>query len=137
MHRRIDFAGSLADVPNFLEWFAVPVPRGFFSAIAKLRSPKTDKHYTDDVYGIERGNVFFNSRDAYLRPWSEAASKIDYAIQVLEAATGKASGVVLLAIYKRDPITQQLTEKHRVESTQRQLIDFLWSADLRDLETLK
>ena len=134
MYKRIEFNGSPRDVPDFLEWFVVPVPRGFFSAIAKVKKPKTDKHYGDDVYGIERGNVFYSTRDAYRLPWHKAARKTDYALQVLAATTGKASGPVRLAVYRRNPETGQLAEERVIEATQRLLVDFLWSGDLSDLE---
>ena len=132
-YERINFSGSPGDLPDFLEWFAVPVPRGFFSAIAKVKKPKTDKHYGDDVYGIERGNVFYSHRAAYDLPWSEAVKKIDFALQVEAAETGKAESPIRLALYRRDNDTGRLVRERAIETTQRSLVDFLWSGKLSEL----
>lgn len=134
MYRRIEFSGSLGDLPDFLEWFAVPVPRGFFSAVAKVKKPKTDKHCGDDVYGIERGNVFYSDREGYDLPWSDAAKKIEFALQIEAAETGKAESPIWLALYRRDPDAGRLARERVIETTQRSLVDFLWSGDLADLE---
>lgn len=134
MYNKIPFDGSVDGLPEYLSWFAVPVPRAFFRGVAKKRHERKKPYYTDDAYGIDRGNVFYSTKLAYELPWGEAVAKIDFALQVEAAATGQAGAAVRLALYRRDADTGGLAKERIIETTQRLLVDFLWSGNLSDLE---
>jgi hypothetical protein len=132
-YRRIEFSGQFEEMPPFLEWFPVPVSRAFAKSVLKVKSPKTDKHYGDDEYRIDRGNVFYSHREAYELPWTEVVEKVDFALQVEAAETGKAESPIRLALYRRDKDTGRLARERAIETTQRRLVDFLWSGRLSEL----
>ena len=132
-YRRIEFSGSFEEMPGLLEWFSIPVPRAFAKAVLKEKRPKTDKHYGDDAYRIDRGNVLYSHEGAYDRPWAEAVQEINFALQVESAQTGKADSTVRVALYRRDPDTGRLAKERDIETTQRSLVDFLWSGRLSEL----
>lgn len=132
-YRRIEFSGSFEEMPPFLEWFPVPVSRAFAKSVLKVKSPKTDKHYGDDEYRIDRGNVFYSHREAYDLPWAEAVRMIDFALQVESAETGNAESPMIVAVYRQDSDARQLARERAIETTQRRLVDFLWSGKLSEL----
>ena len=134
MGRTIPFRGSLHELPAFLDWCALPVPRGFLRVLAKERKEQKKAYYTDDKYGIDRGNVFYSSREGYELPWAEAVEGIEFTLQVEAAETGKAGSPVTVALYTQDPETGRLARERAIETTQRMLVDFLRSGDMAGLE---
>jgi len=77
----IVYEASTQDLPEFLPWFTVPVPRAFFAGIFRPQSKKGPP-YVGDAFAFNAGDTFYDSREGYTAVWQEALQHINWCVIV-------------------------------------------------------
>jgi hypothetical protein len=133
------YRGRREDLPDFLPWFAIPLPHAWFGALFKERKEKGKKIYSCDAYKIETGYIIYDRQEAYEAfLWSDAMRTLGFAVQVEMAVpepveARRKDALLELSVFRPDEDRRRLIKERSLVTTRGQFVEFLKSADFEDL----
>jgi hypothetical protein len=73
---RITYRGKKSDLPAFLPWFKIPMPREWFDVLFKEDQDKKVTIYRADAHNVLTGYTVYDCEEAYKnRQWLDALKK--------------------------------------------------------------
>lgn len=127
----ITYHGAISELPVFLSWFLIPVPRAFFQAIFKPYYKNRKRYYRDDHYNFDVGDTVYSHVEAYTRSWETFTDSDSFGVQIrFVEAYHDSRARMTVSIYRYS--TSDMSSE-RKETTQGRFLDFLKSGDVADL----
>lgn len=136
------YRGRKEDLPDFLPWFTIPLPRAWFGALFKERKEKGKKIYSCDAYQIQTGYMVYDRQEAYEAIlWADAMKTLGFAVQVEMAVpepveARRKDALLEVSVFKPDEERKRLIKEQNFITTRGQFVKFLKSGDFEDLKTI-
>ncbi len=128
---KIVFEGRVVDLPEYLRWYAIPIPAAFFKALFKQYSKDGKPYFVDDAYALDVGDVVYSHKDAYAKNWGEFL-KLDGFVVQIHSVTGKGNpgDSLMVGIYKPNKKRDRVKKERSADTTQEDFLRFLRTGDL-------
>ena len=138
----IIYDGHKRDLPQFLPWFTIPLPREWFGALFSSYKKQGATIYKDDAYGVATGYIVYDCQEAYLDgAWLSALKTMRFAVQVEWAEPTKGmpkkkrpSGAMQVTVFTPNKKRTCLERCRTLGTTQKRWLAFLKTGNLADLE---
>jgi len=126
----------MGDLPDFLPWYKIPVPRAFFLSLFLARQQNNSTVYREKAYGLTAGDTFYDHKAGYGAIWRDALPQIGWCIQITSpklVSFPEADGPLSFQILRPNKKRTRLEETESATTIRSRFVEFLKAGDMQSI----